>query len=285
MTTTTEQLQQKADFGDIYDQPDPRLYFSTLRSFDYVIPQHGAEVYRTLLAARTTPDGRPANVLDVCCSYGVVPMLLKTELHIRDLYAHYAKAAERSQSPQQLAEHDQRMLREGLVSGAPHVVGLDVAGNAVNYAVATGALDGGFTENLEVDEPSPELATQGRDIDLVVTTGGVGYVTARTFDRLLDITPASVWVASFCLRSYDYAPISETLRARGFRTEQSSNTFPQRGFTSPEEQDWAVGEVRSRGFDPTGRESDGSHHANFFLSRPATEVEECPMSVLLPELA
>lgn len=285
MALTTEDLLHKADFGDIYDQPDPRPYFGTLRPFDYVIPQHGAEVYRLLLAARAAQDGRPLNVLDVCCSYGVVAMLLKTELHIRDLYAHYAKAADRSLSVQQLAEHDQRVLRDGWVPGAPHVVGLDVAGNAVDYAVATGALDAGFTENLEVDEPSPEFATQGRDIDLVVTTGGVGYVTDRTFDRLLNITPASVWVASFCLRTYDYAPISETLKARGFSTERSSNTFSQRRFTGPEEQEWAVGEVQARGLGPAGRESDGSYYADFFLSRPTAEVDACPLSELVPELA
>lgn len=284
MANTTAQLLQKADFGDIYDRPDPRQYFSTLRPFEYVIPQHGAEVYRPLLAARAAQDGRQVNVLDVCCSYGVVAMLLKTDLHIRDLYGHYAKAADRSLSHQQLADHDQRMLRNCRVRGAPHVVGLDVAGNAVDYAVATGALDAGFTENLEVDEPSPEFATQGHDIGLVVTTGGIGYVTDRTFDRLLDITPASVWVASFCLRTYDYEPISETLKARGFSTERSSNTFTQRRFTSPEEKEWAVGEVRSRGLDPAGRESDGSYYADFFLSRPAAEVDACPMSELLPEL-
>jgi hypothetical protein len=273
---------QKADFGAIYDQPDPRAYFATLGPFDYKVPQHGAEVFTALLTARAADDQRRPTVLDVCCSYGVVATLLKTDLDLGDVYAHYRDAA--TCSTAELAAADRHLLQEHSRPAAPFVVGLDVARNAVEYAVATGALDTGVAENLEVDGASPQLTALLSDVDLITTTGGIGYVTHRTFDRLLQVSSKSAWVAAFCMRTYDYEPIAETLRALGLRTERLTRTFPQRRFTGPEEQEWAVSEVRSRGVDTAGREDDGYYHAEFYLSRPADDVAERPLSRLLPGL-
>ncbi len=274
----------KADFDAIYDQPDPRAYFSTLEPFEYVIPQHGADIFRLLLKARAEGVERTPRLLDVCCSYGIVATLLKTDLDITDVYAHYSKAATESLSLEELVAADRCLLQERGRADAPHVVGLDVAQSAVKYAVTTGALDAGFCENLEVDESSDELAAALSDIDLITTTGGIGYVTDRTFDRLLEGTSDSTWVASFCLRTFDYNAIAETLGDRGLVTERLPQTFRQRRFTGAEEQEWAVTEASALGNDPTGKEADGYYHAEFYLSRPADAVAARPMSEMLPDL-
>jgi len=274
---------QKADFGAIYDQPDPRAYFLTLEPFDYVIPQYGAEFFVRLLEARRTANTHRPRVLDVGCSYGVVATLMKTDLDLAAVYAHYRQAAEQALTPEQLVDVDRRLLQEYAGPGTPAVIGLDVAPNAVQYALATGALDDGVVENLEVDEPSAELAKLMSEVDLITTTGGVGYVTERTFDRLLDVAPEEVWVAAFCLRAYDYGPISDTLGAHGLQTERLLRTFPQRRFTGSEEEQWAVAEVRRHGLDPSGKEAEGYYHAEFYLSRPASEVGRQPLAQLLPE--
>ncbi|HZW43189.1 MAG TPA: hypothetical protein VFF32_02185 [Dermatophilaceae bacterium] len=276
---------QKANFDAIYDQPDPRAYFTTLEQLDYIIPQHGADVFAQILKIRVADNRYRPKILDVCCSYGVVATLLKTDLEIGDIYAHYRDAATQSLSSEQLAAADQRLLLEHYRPGSPHVVGLDVARNAVDYAIATGALDAGIVENLELDDPSARLTELLSDVDLITTTGGVGYVTRRTFERLLGVTSGSAWVAAFCLRTYDYEPIAETLRSHGLRTERVTRTFPQRRFTGPEEQQWAVSQVRSRGVDPTGKEEDGFYHAELYLSRPAGEVTARPLAQLLPGLS
>ncbi len=280
---TSDGPQQKADFGAIYDQPDPRAYFLTLEPFDYVSPQYGAELFARLLRARGTADARRSRVLDVCCSYGVVATLMKTKLDLAAVYAHYREAAEQALTCEQLVDVDRRLLQEHPGPGGATVIGLDVAPNAVGYAVATGALDAGVVENLEVDAPSAELAGLMSEVDLVTTTGGVGYVTERTFDRLLDVAPEAVWVAAFCLRTYDYGPIIETLSTHGLQTERLPQTFPQRRFTGSDEEQWAVTEVRKRRVDPAGKEAEGYYHAEFYLSRPASEVERQPLAQLLPE--
>jgi hypothetical protein len=275
---------QKADFGAIYDQPDPRAYFLTLEPFDYVIPKHGARLFARLLQARGRVRARRSRVLDVCCSYGVIATLMKTQLELTALYEHYRQAAEQGLTREQLVDVDRGLLQKHSGAGSPAVIGLDVAPNAVGYALATGALDAGVVENLEVDTPSEELGALMSEVGLITTTGGVGYVTDRTFERLIDMAPESAWVAAFCLRTYDYGPIIETLSTHGLRTERLPQTFSQRRFTGPEEQQWAVAEVRKRRVDPAGRESAGYYHADFYLSRPAREVEQQPLTQLLPEL-
>lgn len=279
---TTDPQTQKTDFDSIYDQPDPRQYFSTLEAFDYLVPQHGADLFAQVLQARTADNGRPPKILDVCCSYGVVATLMKTHLDLSDVYAHYRGAASQSLSRDRLVELDQKLLADHARPGGPEVVGLDVARNALDYAVETGALDAGIVANLELEEPSDELTAQVADVDLITTTGGVGYVTDRTFGRLTEVTADSAWVAAFCLRTYDYQPIEDALEARGLQTERVTQTFPQRRFTGPEEKQWAVSEVSSRGLDPEGKESDGYLHAEFYLSRPAADVEARPLAELLP---
>lgn len=271
---------RKTDFGAIYDQPDPRRYFLTLAAHDYVIPQSGAELFTALLQARGV-TGR-SKVLDVCCSYGVVATLMRTGLSMEVLSSHYCAAATQELTRDELVEADRALLREHSGAGGFDVVGLDTAGNAVAYAVATGSLDAGVVANLEDADAPPELASMATGVDLVTITGGVGYVTERTFGRLMEVLPAGAWVAAFCLRTYDYGPISDVLAAHGLQTEHLSQTFRQRRFTDPDEERWALDAVRERGLDPTGKENTGYFHADFFLSRPSGDVERQPLATLLP---
>lgn len=273
---------QKTDFGAIYDQPDPRPYFSTLQPYGYVIPQYGADAFLRLLEAL---PGRadPPTVLDVCSSYGIVGALVRTDLRLPDLYAHYTDPSTSRQSSATLRESDRKLLAEHRVPDAPHVVGLDVAPNAVAYGVEIGAMDAGVTDNLETGPPSDRLTTLLSDVDLITTTGGVGYVTEHTFDRLMRTCHERVWVAAFCLRTYDYEPIATTLAEHGLRTERMWRTFPQRRFTDDAERQWAIDRVVERGLDPAGKEADGCYHADLYLSRPTGCAERRPVDELLAD--
>jgi hypothetical protein len=162
-------------------------------------------------------DGR-RTVLDLCCSYGVGGALAKTGLKLDDLYRHYQNAAAAGLSDERLIQADIELLAGDVRADAPRVIGLDVAENAARYAVAIGALDDAFAENLEQSEPSVELVRRMQEVDVITTTGGVGYVTERTFRRLLNATPKAPWVAAFCLRTHDYKPIADALATHGLLT-------------------------------------------------------------------
>ena len=278
-----ETSQHKADFDSIYDRRDPRGYYATLAPLDYQIPQHGCDVTARLLdrLRETRPE---LTVLDVCCSYGVLAMLLKTDLDLGKLCEHYADPDKAELNADGIADADRQVLDEHRHPRAPRVVGLDVASRAIGYAVGTGALDDGAAENLETDEPTDHLVEMLGEVDLVTTTGGVGYVTEKTYERLVELTPDSTWFATFCLRTYDFSPIAETMARSGRRTETATRTFRQRRFTDPDEQKWAVAEATSWGFDPAGKEDDGYFHAELHLSRPVADADRVPFGDLLPDL-
>ena len=155
------------------------------------------------------------------------------------------------------------------------VIGVDIAGRAVWYAESVGTVDRGLVLDLENEEPRGEVADALAEVDIVISTGCVGYVTAKSFERLARLSKVGdpAWVASFVLRMFSYDDISLTLRRQGLVTEKLYGaTFVQRRFASTEEMTSTIDAVRQRGLDPQGFEQDGLMHAEFFLSRPAEEI-------------
>jgi len=275
----------KADFSRIYDRPDPRDYFRTLREFDYEIPQRAQPIFRRLLRAiRPDAVANPVRVLDLCCSYGVNAALLRCDVTLDELFERYANPALSELSPPELAEADADYYAQRLRPDAVDVFGLDMAGNAVAYGRRVGLLGNGWAENLETDDPSPELAEHLRAVDLITTTGGVGYITERTFGRVADTRRggSAPWVAAFVLRQFSYDRINATLERHGLVTEQLTGvSFPQRRFASDGEQHAALRAVSERGLDPAGHEEAGRYYADFYLSRPAADAARQPVAELL----
>lgn len=284
----------KANFDQLYDLEDPREYFKTLGAFDYCVPRHGHRVFRALTGALgdgvrgEDKGGRGLGVVDLCCSYGINAALLKNETTLDELYARYGSAEVAALSSEELIKADAAFYGERQTGTSPEVVGLDVAPNAVSYGVRAGLLDGGFAGNLE-DEPTDALGRAVAGADMLTVTGGVGYVSERTFGKLLDRATVGSegrvpWVAAFALRWVYYEEISDVLSGYGLVTEKlSGHTFTQRRSTD-EERDYVLGKLASMGVDPTGKEDGGWHHTDFYLSRPTGEAGEPVEELLAPVL-
>ncbi len=283
----------KANFDHVYDLDDPREYFEALGSFDYQIPQHGQRLFDPLVEALRRERGRRnghgcprLRVVDLCCSYGVNAALLKHELSLDDLYARYRSGEFAGLSSEELAGADAAFYGERRREAPPEVVGLDVSRNAVSYGVRCGLLDAGFAENLEEDEPSEALRRAVSGADLLTVTGGVGYISERTFERLLDCVVAGPegripWVAALALRWVSYEDISEVLSKYGLVTEKlDSHTFTQRRFIDAAEREYVLEELAGMDVDSTGKEDEGWYHANFYLSRPAEDLKTPPETLL-----
>ncbi len=122
----------------------------------------------------------------------------------------------------------------------------------------------------------------------MTATGGVGYITATTFERLLECRSAvePPWIAALCLRTVPYEPVANCLEQFGLVTEQLPGvTFPQRRFADAAEREWALGELSTLGVDPTGKEAEGRYHVNVFVSVPRAEAERASVQQLLADLA
>ncbi|MEU8917886.1 hypothetical protein [Streptomyces nigrescens] len=287
MTNTTAGTDWgKADFEAIYNCPDPRRYFTTLHPLDYQIPHHGQAVFRAVAETlqRHRSDRPPLNVVDLCCSYGVNAALLNHRLSLSDLYGRYAAPGPGMPTTGQLIEEDRTFFATRRRAEPFRITGIDSADRAVGYARSVGLLDHGFAENLELDEPSPELRQVLAGTDLITVTGGVGYITARTFGHLVDSVSAPPWVAAFVLRTVSYQPVSALLARAGLVTEKlTTRTFRQRRFADGGERRATFDALAGLGLSTAGKESDGFYHAELYLSRPAADVAALPLEELLPD--
>lgn len=274
----------KANFDGIYDHADPRPYFRELGALDYEVPHHGQQVFRSVLDTLATCD---ATVVDLCCSYGINAALLNHELDLNDLYGRYSGEQTSGLSRDELVAADRAFYAERRCPHAPEVIGIDAAPRAVDYALDVGLLDTGAAEDLEQHDPSPGLARAVADADLVTVTGGIGYITERTFERVLDCAAPDrpPWVAALCLRTVPYTPIAAALARRGLVTERlEGRTFPQRQFADEREREFALRTLAARGLEPQGKESEGAYHVEVYLSRPAVDVEQQPVDAVLADL-
>ncbi|MHB9879184.1 hypothetical protein ACSMXM_05930 [Pacificimonas sp. ICDLI1SI03] len=282
-TTTNKEINSaKADMSYSYGHPDPRNYFRELQKVDYRIPELAKPVFTTLIQHLEERKNAPVHALDVGCSYGVNAALLKHDLKMDDLYARWTDPALDAATPEQMTDADRRFFSALPVANPAAIYGLDPSAPAISYGENTGLLDRGMAVNLEEDELSDVAADTLAPVDLVMSTGCVGYVTEISFAKMI---PAFAegrlpWMANFVLRMFPFDPIVNELGKHGYVTEKlEGEQFIQRAFASAEEQEGVLDKLKAQGLDSSG-ESEGNLIAEFYLSRPAQDA-----TVPLRELA
>ena len=175
----------KANFDHIYSEPDPREYYRVLYGLDYIIPDLARPVFRALIAAREALAGRRVRILDLGCSYGINAALTRFPVDLARLAQRYAGPEMQVLSVRSLIDLDRHYFRAWPPLTDARFVGLDASKSAIEYAIAVGLLDDGIAANLERHEPTPHQAQVFSSVDMIVSTGCVGYVTRRTFRHLL----------------------------------------------------------------------------------------------------
>ncbi|MCQ4190963.1 class I SAM-dependent methyltransferase [Methylocystis suflitae] len=271
----------KADFSDIYASDDPRDYFKVLGKLNYVIPQLAAPVLLQLAERLIEIKGRPITILDVGCSYGLLSATARLGLSISQLCARYEAEPIQALDPQRLASFDAKYFASWPKRPDIRFIGLDCSPQAISYALTVGLIEKGLVIDLETNAPDGNARSLISQADLIISTGAVGYISEKTFSKLLQAFPAgkSAWVASFVLRMFDYAKIAKTLHEHGLETERLNDvTFVQRRFQDRSELCSAIDLIKSRGLDPSGKEDEGFYHAELFLSRPTNEVRKASLS-------
>ena len=274
----------KVNLQHIYNQPDPRSYFRELRKLNYAIPGAALPIFQKLISYLKRRKKGAVRLLDIGCSYGVNAALLKYGMTMPDLYEHWGQERLARATPSEVVECDRLFFCNAEIKEDIEVIGLDVAENAIGYAENVGLLEKGIVANLEERPLSKQETRNLASVDLVLSTGCVGYVTEKSFDRLLPRVSKNgrPWIANFVLRMFPYDNIERALLSRGYVTEKlEGETFLQRIFAGKDEQQQVVAQLHEQGLDPTGKEAEGQFHAEFFLSRPPAEVESLPLPALL----
>jgi hypothetical protein len=157
-------------------------------------------------------------------------------------------------------------------------IGIDTSTPAIDYVLRAGLIDGAVTTNLEQAEPSAEETPLLRGLNLIISTGCIGYTTERSLLQILKLQRSGApmpWVASLVLRMFPYDKIAEQLSEFGLVTEKLEGvTFVQRRFHSRQECESTIGALEKQGIDPTGKEAEGLFHAELYVSRPREEAEQ-----------
>ncbi|MFN3658448.1 MAG: class I SAM-dependent methyltransferase [Pseudolabrys sp.] len=274
----------KTDFSELYTAKDPRDYFKYLGQLDYIIPHLAQPVFRQIVRERQELQDEPVTVLDLGCSYAINGALMKFALDYEALRQRYTAPGLQGLTSAEMLALDRAYYKSWPADPGVKVIGLDVSANAVRYAEACGVLDHGLAIDLESRDPTPQEADLLGNVDIIVSTGCVGYVTARTFRRLAKVARRGrpAWVASFVLRMFPYDGIATTLSEQGLVTElYEGATFVQRRFADREEMEATIRAVEVRGLDTDGHETEGLYHADLFVSRPAEETERRPIQKLV----
>ena len=274
----------KATMDHIYNQHDPRAYFRELTKLEYAIPGRAKPIFQKLIRHLRARRDDMVFVLDLGCSYGVNAALLKHDFSMAELYEHWGQKRLVDATPEEVAAIDHSFFAGPDEPNDIKMIGLDQAENAVAYAEEAGLLDEGLAVDLETEALSAQAETQLEPVDLIVSTGCVGYVTEKSFERLLPAVThgRSPWLANFVLRMFPFDEIEETLKNWGYVTEKlEGQTFVQREFASTDEQDQVLEQLREQGVDPKGKEAEGHLHAEFYLSRPLKDAAEIPIDRLL----
>lgn len=282
-TLVAGQPDVKANFDDIYAKTDPCEYYRVLHGLDYIIPDLARPVFRRIVDELTQLRGRPITVLDLGCSYGINAALLRHPIDMDRLAQRYRDLQAAGITGARVTELDTNYFRAWPRSTSARIIGLDISQPAIDYALGVGLLDEGFAEDLERNAPSPALTAALADVDLVISTGCIGYVTERTFATLMArIARPAPWVASFVLRLYPFDRIERCLAERSLATEKlESITFVQRRFHSEREFAETVTALERLGIDPRGKENEGLMQSEFFLSRPLAERSSLPIDQLV----
>jgi SAM-dependent methyltransferase len=274
----------KADFSDLYTSKDPRNYFKFLGQLDYIIPHLAQPIFHQLIRARQETQDAPVTVLDVGCSYAINGALLKYALDYEAMRQRYTAPLLQTLTSGQMLDLDRHFYRAWPKNEGVRVIGLDVSENAVRYAEDCAILDHGMAIDLESRDPSSEEAKILSGVDIIISTGCVGYVTAKTFERIAKLTRKgrAPWAANFVLRMFPFDHIAATLDQFGLVTEPYEGaSFVQRRFASREEMEAAIQTVEGRGLDTDGHETEGVYHSNLFVSRPAEEIARRPLHELI----
>lgn len=284
MKTYDEINADKVDLNRYYEASDPRSYYGGLGELDYIIPQVANPVFQQLVAARRALTKSTVKVLDLGASYGINGALLKYPITWDMLRNRYQIAHTERLSSQDLQKLDRHYYQAWPRRGEIRVLAQDISEPALRFAEDTGSVDRGFAVNLEEVDPDSDMARELADVDLIISTGAVGYISEATFERVLRCIKSkhAPWVASFVLRMFPYGKIEDTLKNFNLETEKFEGaTFIQRRFADKGEMQAMLSQLRALGIPTEGKEDVGYMHAELFVSRPKDDIARQPLNQIV----
>ncbi|MCW5620824.1 MAG: hypothetical protein KIS79_06955 [Burkholderiales bacterium] len=243
-----------------------------------MIPDVAEPVIRQLIEARGRLHSGTSTILDIGSSYGINAAIHRFPVNFGSLCRRYACREVMELDTEEMIRLDRHFYASWPDTGIGRFIGLDVSEPAIRYANAVGLHAAGVTMDLEAGALSASDADVIAPANILLSTGAVGYVTNRTYDRLLGATKTRPWVISFVLRMFPYDDFAATFAERGMVTEKlAGSAFVQRRFQDEGEFERSLSVLKARSIDTAGLEADGLFVAELYVSRPEADAKAMPL--------
>jgi len=274
MTESYIDVVHHEDFSRVYNLDDPRSYFRALRPLGYAAPTVMASFIDAYsLTIRAACDTSRLRILDFACGYGPIGALLDHHLTLAELYERF-DGDDPANSDADFFEQ-RRKHRDDV-----HVIGLDIADRAVHYALNTGLIHDGYSDDLAAGPPSAELAGQLRGIDIVIESGSITSVLPTCFARIIDAAARPPW--------FIQSPRGDTDPAERFRMFAEHDYVVETATTVPlryrrlmaDEADDVIAATRAIGHDPADHFDGDWFLVPIQIARPRAEAIELPIEKL-----
>ncbi len=260
----------KTVFDGIYTAPDPRPYCEAMHALDYAIPKHAHPMFSALFQDYREQSGKESvRVLDLGSSYGINAALLQFNMELPELYQRYTSPEAQALSTNELIQRDRNDYYRQPTHQTLDMVGFDISAQALQYAKEVGLIVDAVQANLETDEVTTEQSEQLKNINCIISSGCIGYVTTITLEKIIDVcAPHLPWMGHCVLRMFSLQQLITLLQAQGYEVEISPELVPQRRFASSKEQKQVLSRLLELGIDPTGFEDQGWLYAWLITAKP-----------------
>lgn len=263
--------QKKLDLNDVYNLKDPTPYYQSITQYQYDLPERAKPYFHKVINTyRNYESVHSLKILDIGCSYGINAALLKFDKSIAELYQHYT-AHLRLQQPEIARRHfDYHWFHQSSFNEDLQFIGLDSAKNAVNYAIDSQLIQSGIYTNLEKFNLLKEDYTTLQNINLLISTGCIGYITEVTFDKILSAVEdlSNLWGAVFVLKMFDISGIKKTLAQYNLVLVETGVAIKQRSFSSFDEKESMIKFIEEQGLSAENEKKTDNLFANLFLILP-----------------
>jgi len=264
-------LKVKKDFSEIYTKEFPCSYLTEMKNLEYRIPDQTKPLYQHLSERMANYLRRPLNILDLGSSYGINSALLNYELVMTELDEYFVEG-----NPSPSIKETQSFF-EDLPNKNPkfQFYLVDTSSRALEFAEKAGLCEDSFCINMEKEKIPPKFEQTLNDIDLIISTGCIGYIGSKSFEKIFDSidglgrSPLPIF-AFTVLRMFPMDEIEEVFRKNGFELVKTKvGPLKQRRFYNDSEKEKSIELLENLGMSSEGIEEQGYYFADFFVGGPS----------------
>lgn len=264
-----EELAVKKDFTNIYVQKNPTSYLEEMRNLEYRIPDQTKPLYKHLVERIVNYKKRPVKILDLGSSYGINSALLNHELIMSELDDFFLEnnidpSIKSTQNFFDDLPNDDPNLEFYLV---------DTSSPALDFAKKAGLCEDSFCINLEKETIPSKLQQTMRDVDLIISTGCVGYIGGKSFAKIFsnikgdrELLPIFAFTV---LRIFQMGDIERVFKENNFELLKTKiGPLKQRRFYDEIEMNDTLDLLKRRNIDTKNLEETGYYFADFYVGGP-----------------